>query len=70
MVSELGDMASALEQADASDMAALYEAQGLHLNYNHNSRSAEVAISPAMRGFSVGVRGGTRTLTTRLELHA
>lgn len=63
-------MASALlEQAEASDVAALYEALGLYVSYNHDTRSAQVAISPAMRGFCVGVRGGTRTLITRLELN-
>jgi hypothetical protein len=28
-------------------MAALYEALGLHVNYNHNNRSAEVWSVPA-----------------------
>ena len=59
MVQELGDMTAALEQAAADDMAGLYKALGLEVSYNHNTRSAEVAINPAMRGFSVGVRGGT-----------
>jgi hypothetical protein len=50
MVRELGDMAKALDRADAGDMAALYEALGLMMPYNHNSRSAEVADAalPAM----------------------
>jgi hypothetical protein len=68
MVHELGEMASALDQADAKDMTSLYEALRLQVDYNHETRSAQVIISPAVRGFSVGVRGGTRTLTTRLEL--
>ncbi|MEV0788683.1 hypothetical protein [Kribbella sp. NPDC050459] len=68
MVEELGDMTAALDQTDASDMRALYEALGLQVSYNHETRSAEVAMSPALRGFSVGVRGRTRTLTTRFEL--
>jgi hypothetical protein len=58
MVRELGDMTAALDQADAGDMRALYEALGLQVSYNHETRSAEVAVSPALRGFSVGVRGG------------
>ncbi|MEU8223631.1 recombinase family protein [Kribbella sp. NPDC048915] len=59
MVQDLGDMTVALDQADASDMRSLYEALGLQVSYNHETRSAEVAMSPALRGFSVGVRGGT-----------
>ena len=70
MVEELGDMTAALDQADASDVRALYEALGLEVSDNHETRSPEVALSPALRGFSVGVRGGTRTLTTRLDLDA
>jgi hypothetical protein len=54
MVQELGDMTAALDQADASDVRALYEALGLHVSYNHETRSAEVAVSPALRGFGVG----------------
>jgi hypothetical protein len=46
MVRELGDMTAALDQADANDMAALYEALGLQVSYNRETRSAEVAISP------------------------
>jgi hypothetical protein len=65
---ELGNMASALSEADATDSAALYEALGLSVSDNHDTRSAVIAISPAVRGFSVGVRGGTRTLTTRFGL--
>jgi hypothetical protein len=58
MVQDLGDMTMALDQADASDMRALYEALGLQVSYNHETRSAEVVITPALRGFSVCVRGG------------
>jgi hypothetical protein len=68
MVQELGDMTAALDLADASDMRELYEVLHLQVSCNHETRSAEVAISPALHGFSVGVRGGTRTLTTRLQL--
>ncbi|MFF0342875.1 recombinase family protein [Kribbella sp. NPDC004875] len=59
MVQELGDMTAALDQADASDMRSLYKALGLQVSYNHETRSAEAAVSPALRGFNVGVRGGT-----------
>ena len=55
---------------ELGDVRALYEALGLEVSDNHETRSPEVALSPALRGFSVGVRGGTRTLTTRLELEA
>jgi hypothetical protein len=68
MVQELGDMTAALDFADASDMRELYEVLHLQVSRNHETRSAEVAISPALHCFSVGVRGGTRTLTTRLQL--
>ena len=63
---ELGDMTAVLDQADANNMRSLYEALGLEVSYNHETRSAEwAAMSPALRGFSVGVRGGTRTPTPR-----
>ncbi|WP_371402602.1 hypothetical protein OHA10_32535 [Kribbella sp. NBC_00662] len=68
LVQELGDMTAALDQAGASGMRPLYQALGLPVNDNHETRSAEVAVSPALHGFSFGVRGRTRTLTKRLEL--
>ncbi|MFI7068610.1 hypothetical protein ACIBL3_47015, partial [Kribbella sp. NPDC050124] len=46
MVQELGDMTAALDQADASDMRTLYEALGLQVSYNHETRSAEVVVRP------------------------
>jgi hypothetical protein len=70
MVQELGDMTVALDQADASDMRSLYEALGLQVSYNHETRSAEVAMSPALLGFNVGVRGRAHTLTTLVLLDA
>ena len=68
MVQELGDMTAALDVAAASDMRELYEVLDLQVSCNHETRSAEVAISPALRSFSVGVRGGIRTLTTHIGL--
>ena len=68
MVQELGDMTAALDLADASDMRELYEVLDLQVSCNQETRSAEIATSPALHGFSVGVRGGIRTLTTRVQL--
>jgi hypothetical protein len=41
MVQELGQMTAALEQADARDTRASYEALALQVDYNHETRSAE-----------------------------
>ena len=53
MVQELGDLTAALEEPDGNDMAALYEVLGLQMSYNHESRSAEVAISLTLPGILV-----------------
>ncbi|TDD29338.1 hypothetical protein E1218_04745 [Kribbella turkmenica] len=68
MIQELGDMTTALEQADANDMAALYKTLGLRVTTTKPDR-LKAASAPLCVAFSVGVRGGTRTLTTRLALN-
>ncbi|GAA3114247.1 hypothetical protein JOF29_003706 [Kribbella aluminosa] len=68
MVTQLGDMAKALDLADRHDFAELYEALGLTIAYDHRLQVAEVSITPALRGVKKCVRGQTRTLTTRLDL--
>jgi hypothetical protein len=66
MLAELGDMARVLDSADRADLAELYKALGLAITYDDAETRADVSISP--RVVKVGVRGGTRTLTTRFEL--
>ncbi len=61
-------MKTVLDQADRGDLADLYGALGLEVSYNHKTRVAEVSIRPTRRVVSMRVRGGTRTLTTRLKL--
>ncbi|TCM34420.1 hypothetical protein EV648_1273 [Kribbella sp. VKM Ac-2568] len=65
VVTQLGDMAKALDRADRNDLAELYETLGLAVAYDHRLQVAEVSITPALRGVKKCVRGGTRTLTTR-----
>ncbi|TCC07732.1 hypothetical protein [Kribbella soli] len=59
LVTQLGDMAKALDLADRNDLAELYEALGLAIAYDHRLQMADVAITPALRGVKKGVRGGT-----------
>ena len=68
MVKELGAMKAVLDQADRGDLADLYGALGLEVSYSHGTRVADVSISPTPRVVSMRVRGGTRTLTTCLQL--
>ncbi|TCM33108.1 hypothetical protein EV648_1333 [Kribbella sp. VKM Ac-2568] len=69
MVEELGAMKTVLDQADRGDLAELYGALGLDVSYNYKTRVADVSIRPAPPVVSMRVRGGTRTLTTRLRLN-
>jgi hypothetical protein len=62
-------MREVLDRANRRDLAELYRALSLSISYDHEERGAVVSISPAMRVVKVGVRGGIRTLTTRLELN-
>ncbi|WP_134004934.1 recombinase family protein [Kribbella sp. VKM Ac-2566] len=59
LVTQLGDMAKALDHADHKDLAELYEALGLAIAYDHRLQVAEVSITPALRGVKKCVRGGT-----------
>lgn len=70
VVTQLADMANALDRADRNDLAELYETLGLAVAYDHRLQVAEVSITPALRGVKKCVRGRTRTLTTRLALRA
>jgi hypothetical protein len=59
-------MARELDQANREALAELYKALGLSITYHDAQTRADVSISP--RVVKVGVRGATRTLTTRLDL--
>jgi hypothetical protein len=69
MVDDLGDMRIVLDRAEHGELAELYRALRLAVSYDHRERMADVSISPAPLVEKVRVRGGTRTLTTRLELN-
>jgi hypothetical protein len=59
MVDQLGDIAQALDRASQKELADLYDALRLAVDYDHRTRVAEVSITPAPRVVSVCVRGGT-----------
>jgi hypothetical protein len=67
MIDSLGDIGHALNQADPTRLQELYEALRLEMIYDAHTRTVDVTIQPTRRG-SARVRGGTCTLTTRLEL--
>jgi hypothetical protein len=69
IVAELGDVGKALRRADRGDLADLYKAPDLAVTFDHRGRTAEVFMNPTTHVVKVGVRGGTRALTTRLELN-
>jgi hypothetical protein len=69
MVEELGALKAVLDQADRGELADLYGALRLEVSYNYRTRVADVFIRPTPREVRMRVRGGTRTLTTRLELN-
>lgn len=50
VVTQLADMANALDRADRNDLAELYETLGLAVAYDHRLQVAEVSITPALRG--------------------
>lgn len=68
MVDQLGDIAQVLDRADRGDLAELYETLRLTVDHDHRTRLAEVSIAPTPRVDSVRVRGGARSLTTRVDL--
>ncbi|WP_132210328.1 recombinase family protein [Kribbella steppae] len=59
VVDQLTDVARALDRANRDDLAELYEALRLRVEYDHRTRVAEVSVTPAPRVDSVCVRGGT-----------
>jgi hypothetical protein len=59
MVDQLGDIGRALDRARPTELAELYDALRLAVDYDHRTRVAEVSITPAPRVVSVCVRGGT-----------
>lgn len=69
VVDQLGDIGGVLDRANRENLAELYDALRLTVEYDHRSRVAEVSITPTPRVDSVRVRGGTRTLTTRVTLN-
>ncbi|HEY0619386.1 MAG TPA: hypothetical protein VGD15_17415 [Kribbella sp.] len=58
LVTQLGDMAKALDRADRNDLAEPYEALDLAVAYDHRQQVAEVSFTPALRGVKKCVRGG------------
>jgi hypothetical protein len=69
IIDGLGDMARALDRAEPEDLAELYAALRLSLTYHHAEQIVDVEVDPlADRVDELRVRGGTRTLTTRLVL--
>ncbi|MGZ0153656.1 hypothetical protein ACXJJ3_41765 [Kribbella sp. WER1] len=68
-IARLGNVAKALDTAEPEELAELYEALRLSLTYHHHDQIVEVEVDPlADRVDKSRVRGGTRTLTTRLDL--
>ncbi|ONH31815.1 MULTISPECIES: hypothetical protein [Protofrankia] len=61
LVEALGDILTALAEADPADKAEVYRQLGLRLTYQPAIQTvrAEVKINPRYRGVMVGVRGGT-----------
>jgi hypothetical protein len=72
MVDQLGDIARALDRANRRDLAELYDALRLAVDYDHCTRVAEVSITPAPRVDSVCPRRNTHlnhTPGTELRRH-
>ncbi|WP_083828278.1 MULTISPECIES: recombinase family protein [Protofrankia] len=61
LVEALGDILTALTEADPADKTEVYRQLSLHLIYQPATQTvqAEVKINPRYRGVMVGVRGGT-----------
>jgi hypothetical protein len=68
-VDQLGDVARALDSAEPEELSELYSSLRLSLIYHYTEQTVDVEVDPmADRVDKYRVRGGTRTLTTRLEL--
>jgi hypothetical protein len=64
------DIGLALGRAQAEERRQLYESLRLSLTYHHAEQIVDVEIDPlADRVDKYRVRGGTRTLTTRIQLN-
>jgi ribulose kinase len=64
-------MTTALDRADPEELAELYASLRLALAYHHAERIVDVEVDPiGDRVDELRVRGGTHTLTTRLDLAA
>lgn len=62
-------MGLALNAAEPAELSELYEGLKLSLTYNYADQMVGVEIDPlADRVVKSRLRGGTRTLTTRLDL--
>jgi hypothetical protein len=62
-------MAQALDRAEADELSQLYSSLRLMLTYRHAEQILDVEVDPLVdRVDKLRVRGGRRTLTTRLEL--
>jgi hypothetical protein len=67
---QLGDMAKALDKADPEELSQLYASLRLSLTYCHIEQIVDVEVDPmGDRVDKYRVRGGTRSLTTRLKLN-
>ncbi len=63
-------MAQALDRAEPEHLSELYSALRLSLTYHHAEQVVDVEVDPlADRVDKLRVRGGTRTLTTRLTFN-
>ncbi|TDW92878.1 hypothetical protein EV137_0145 [Kribbella pratensis] len=68
-VNQLSDVARALDSAEPEELSELYSSLRLSLTYHHIDQTVDVEVDPLTdRVDKYRVRGGTRTLTTRLDL--
>ncbi|WP_432874838.1 hypothetical protein ACQPYH_22925 [Kribbella sp. CA-245084] len=68
-VDQLGDIASALDNAGPEELSELYSSLRLSLTYDHREQTVDLEVDPlADRVDKYRVRGATHTLTTRLDL--
>jgi cysteine sulfinate desulfinase/cysteine desulfurase-like protein len=70
-VDQLGDMATALISAEPQERSELHASLRFSLTYHNTEQIIDVEVDPiGDRVDKLRVRGGTRTLTTRLDLIA
>jgi hypothetical protein len=63
-------VSQALDRAEADELSQRYAALRLSLTYHHVEQIVDVEVDPVVdRVDKYRVRGGTGTLTTRLELN-